>query len=117
MGSLAASVLHYLLWPGLTLAMLALWAAALLDIDRHRRMGTSTGARLACMACCVSFAAVAAIASGSALFADRWAVSENTALRSEMNEGTAPAAIFSFGLERASYSAPSDPTQRDESDR
>lgn len=106
-----ASVLQYALWPGLTLAMLALWVAAILDIDRHRRMGSSTSARLTCMACCVSVAAVAAIAWGSALFAAPWAEAvsspETAAVRTGelADEGTAPTAIFSFGLERASYPA------------
>ena len=111
MEMLVASVLHYALWPGLTLAMLALWIAAILDIDRHRRMGASTSARLACMACCVSVAAIAAIAWGSVLFATQWAEAvsntEPTAGWTDTfeDEGSAPTAIFSFGLERASYPA------------
>ena len=61
------------------------------------------------MACCASVAAIAAIAWGSVLFATQRAEAvsstETAAVRSgELeNEGTAPTAIFSFGLERASY--------------
>ena len=109
MEALVASVLQYALWPVMTLAMLALWVAAILDIDRHRRMGSSTSARLACMACCASVAAVAAIAWGSALFATPWAEAVSSTETAAAwpdkleDEGTAPTAIFSFGLERAAY--------------
>lgn len=113
METLAASVLPYVLWPGLMLAMVALWIAAMLDVDRHRRMGSSTSARLACMACCISVVAIAAIAWGGAISAPQWADAvsspKHTAVRADAPEddGSSPAAIFSFGLERASYSLPS----------
>ena len=102
-----ASALQYALWPGLTLAMLALWVAAVLDIDRHRRRGSSTNARLACMACCVSVALIAAVAWSGALFAPGWAEAisstEPGAIQDARLEedGAPPTSIFSFGLERA----------------
>jgi hypothetical protein len=85
------SVLQYALWPSLAFAILALWTLGILDIDRHRRRGTSTNARLLCMAGCVSLVAIFAIAGTGAVFAP----------------------IVSFGLENASY-APSGPTGEDD---
>jgi purine-cytosine permease-like protein len=72
MEELAVSVLSYGLWPSLTLAIVALWVAAALDITRHTRRGTSTNARLVCMTTLVSVVAVIAVAGISAVFAAQW---------------------------------------------
>lgn len=107
--------MQYALWPSLTFAMLALWAFGILDIDRHRRRGTSTNAGLLCMAGCVSFVAIFAIAVIGVVFADPWAETVAVAEtdRREAYEFRAPARtpIFSFGLESASY-APGIPTDK-----
>lgn len=105
------SILQYALWPSLTLAMLALWIFGVLDIDRHRRRGTSTSAGLLCMAGCVSLVAIFAIAGIGAVFADPWAETVATAGPDgrEAGELRVPARspVFSFGLENAYY-APAD---------
>ena len=110
------SVLQYALWPSLTCAMLALWAFGILDIDRHRRRGTSTSAGLLCMAGCVSLVAIFAIAGIGAVFADPWAQTVATAGLDgrEAGElrGPARTPIFSFGLENASH-APAGPAGED----
>ena len=110
--TLVATVLQYALWPSLTFAMLVLWALGMLDIDRHRRKRTSTGAGLLCMAGCVSLAAIFAVASIGAVFADPWTetVSKDdpSGLRAGEPGNPAGAPIFSFGLENASY-APAGP--------
>ncbi len=107
------SVLQYALWPSLTSAMLVLWAFGILDIDRHRRRGTSTSAGLLCMAGCVSLVTIFAIAGIGAVFVDPWAETVATAGPDgqEAGEPRGPARtpIFSFGLENASY-APAGPT-------
>jgi len=96
--------------------MLALWTFGILDIDRHRRRGTSTSAGLLCMAGCVSLVAIFAIAGISAVFADPWAETIATAGTDGREAGElqspARAPIFSFGLENASY-APAGPTGED----
>ena len=116
------SVLQYALWPSLTFAMLALWTFGILDIDRHRRRGTSTNAGLLCMAGCISLVAIFAIAGTGAVFADPWAEAVATAGPNgrepngrEAGELRSPARtpIFSFGLENASY-APAGPTGDDD---
>ena len=110
------SVLQYALWPSLAFVMLALWTLGILDIDRHRRRGTSTSAGLLCMAGCISLVAIFAIAGTGAVFADPWAEAVATADPDgqEAGElrGPARTSIFSFGLENASY-APADPTGED----
>lgn len=113
MGTLVTSILQYALWPSLTFAVLALWTFGILDIDRHRRGGTSTGAGLLCMAGCVSLVAIFTIAGIGAVFAAPWAEAVATAdpegqEASELR-GPARTPIFSFGLENASY-APAGPT-------
>ena len=117
MGTLLTSVLQYAVWPSLTFAMLVLWIFGLLDIDRHRRRGTSTNAGLLCMAGCVSLVAIFAIAGTGAVFADPWAEAVATAGPNEREAGeirsSARTPIFSFGLENASY-APAGPTGGDD---
>jgi hypothetical protein len=105
----ATSVLEYALWPLLTFTIVALWLAAVVDISRHRRRGTFTGAGLLGMAMLVSIVAVIACAGTSAVLATRWveAVSRAGFAGIEAgkleDDGSARAYIFSFGLENASY--------------
>jgi hypothetical protein len=110
------SILQYALWPSLTLAMLALWTFGVLDIDRHRRRGTSTRAVLLCMAGCVSLVAIFAITGIGVVFADPWAETVATAgpNRGKADEFRGPvrAPVFSFGLENAYY-APASSTGGD----
>ena len=97
--------------------MLALWTFGILDIDRHRRRGTSTNAGLLCMAGCISLVAIFAIAGTGAVFADPWAEAVATAGPNgrEAGELRSPARtpVFSFGLENAYY-APTGPTGEDD---
>ena len=72
MEELATSVLAYALWPLLTLSIVALWAAAALDILRHKRRGTFTNTGLLGMAAVVSVVAVIAVSGICAVFADQW---------------------------------------------
>lgn len=103
------SVLEYALWPLLTFTIVTLWLAAVVDISRHRRRGTFTGAGLLGMAMLVSIVAVIACAGTSAVLATRWveAVSRAGFAGIEAgkleDDGSARAYIFSFGLENASY--------------
>jgi hypothetical protein len=112
MGSPATSVLPYALWPLLTLAIVALWIAAMLDITRHRHRGTFTGAGLLGMAALVSVVAVIAVAGVSAVFAAQWAGAMSRATSNGIStnkmegEDQERAYIFSFGLENASYGSP-----------
>ena len=105
----ATSVLEYALWPLLTFTIVALWLAAVVDISRHRRRGTFTGAGLLGMAILVSIVAVIACAGTSAVLASRWveAVSRAGFAGIEAgkleDDGSARAYVFSFGLENASY--------------
>ncbi len=107
------SILQHALWPSLTLAMLILWTFGVVDIDRHRRRGTSTRARLVCMTGCVSLVAIFAIAGIGAAFAGPWTETVATVgpdgreLGELQNPARSP--VFSFGLENASY-APDDST-------
>ncbi len=114
---LAASVLSYLLWPLLTLTVLGLWIAAATDIARHRHGEAFTNAKLLCLATLVSVVAVIAIAGIGATFGGQWseAVSSATAgeTQTDGQEWVPPRAyIFSFGLEHASDSSPTDPGTR-----
>ncbi len=108
----AASVLPYILWPLLTFAIVTLWVAAMLDIARHKRRGTFTGAGLLGMATLVSVVAVIAVAGISAVLAAQWveavsrASSDGIQADELEDEGSARAYIFSFGLENASYGSP-----------
>jgi hypothetical protein len=114
MEALLTSVLAYALWPSLTLAVAVLWAAAALDILRHRRRGTFTNKGLLGMAAVVSVVAVVAISSICAVFAGQWSDAVSSAsidrARTSKPAGDVPdrAYIFSFGLENASYGPPLD---------
>ena len=105
---LATSILSYVVWPSLTLAMVALWVAAILDITHHRRRGIFTNAALVCMAALVSVVAAVAVAGISADFAAQWSEavsggsSEGIQASKLGDEGSAHAYTFSFGVETAS---------------
>jgi hypothetical protein len=109
MEALATSVLEYALWPLLTFMIVALWFAAMVDISRHRRRGTFTGAGLLGMAILVSIVAVIACAGTSGVLATRWVEAVSRAGLAGIEAGkleddsSARAYIFSFGLENASY--------------
>jgi hypothetical protein len=107
------SALQYALWFLLTFAMVVLWAFGILDIDRHRRRGTSTGAGLLFMAGCVSLVTIVAVAGVGAIFASQWAEAVSKAgpdgLDADEFRGPSRAPVFSFGLENASYGPVSDP--------
>ncbi len=105
-------IFGYVLWPFLTLAVVFLWTAAVLDILRHKRRGTFTDVGLMGMAAVVSVVAVIAVSAVYAVFAGQWAeaVSRTGAGRAQAgkpaSEGPSRAYIFSFGLENASYGSP-----------
>lgn len=109
----ATSVLEYALWPLLTFTIVALWLAAVVDISRHRRRGTFTGAGLLGMAILVSIVAVIACAGTSAVLATRWVEAMSRAGFAGIeagkleDDGSARAYVFSFGLENASYGSSS----------
>lgn len=109
MEELATSVLAYALWPLLTLSIAALWAAAALDILRHKRRGTFPNTGLLGMAAVVSVVAVIAISGICAVFAGQWfeavsrAGSIGTRASKPAGEDPRRAYTFSFGLENASY--------------
>jgi hypothetical protein len=117
----AASVLAFILWPSLTLAIVILWLAAILDITRHRRRGAFTSAGLLGMALLVSVVAVMAVTGISAVLAARWIEATSRASFAGIqvgkleDAGSARAYIFSFGLENASYGSPVDSTGPKES--
>jgi hypothetical protein len=118
----ATSVLAYALWPSLTLAIIILWLAAMLDITRHRRRGTYTSAGLLGMAILVSVVAVIAVTGISAVLAAGWIDATSRAsfagIQTGKLEGSARAYIFSFGLENASYGSPADsPGKKESQDR
>jgi hypothetical protein len=118
----AASVLAYVLWPSLTLAIIILWVAAMLDITRHRRRGTFTSAGLLGMAILISVVAVVAVTGISAVLAAGWIDATSRAsfagIQAGKLEGSARAYIFSFGLENASYGSPADsPGKKESQDR
>ena len=118
----AASVLAYVLWPSLTLAIIILWVAAMLDITRHRRRGTFTSAGLLGMAILISVVAVVAVTGISAVLAAGWIDATSRASFAGIQAGklevSARAYIFSFGLENASYGSPADsPGKKESQDR
>jgi hypothetical protein len=108
------SVLAYALWPSLTLAIVILWLAGMLDITRHRRRGTFASAELLGMATLVSVVAVIALTGISAVLAAQWVEAVSGASPDGIqagkleNQGSARAYIFSFGLENASYGSLAD---------
>ena len=116
MEELAISVLAYALWPLLTLSTVALWAAAALDILRHKRRGTFPNTGLLGMAAVVSVVAVTAVSGICVVFAGRWseavsrAGSDGVQASKPAGEGPRRAYIFSFGLENASYGTRLDST-------
>jgi hypothetical protein len=113
MGSI--SVLPYILWPLLTLAMVALWIAAIVDIIGHWRSGTFTSARLLCMAAAVSVAAVIAVAGICAVFAgQRYEAESRKGFEADEQWGTVPGHtyLFSFGLDNISNATSARPTRR-----
>jgi hypothetical protein len=122
MAPATSAVLAYVLWPALTLAMVILWLAAMLDITRHRRRGTFSSAGLLGMAILVSVVAVIAVTGVSAVLGAWWieAASRASSARIQAGKpedaGTARAYIFSFGLENASYGSPVDSTSTQESE-
>jgi hypothetical protein len=118
----AASVLAYVLWPSLTLAIIILWVVAMVDIIRHRRRGTFTSAGLLGMAILISVVAVVAVTGISAVLAAGWIDATSRAsfagIQAGKLEGSARAYIFSFGLENASYGSPADsPGKKESQDR
>jgi hypothetical protein len=98
------SVLPYALWPLLTLAMVALWIVAMVDITGHRRRGTFTSAGLLCMAAVVSVVAVIAVAGIGAVFGQRF-----EAVSGAGGDIPGRTYLFSFGLEHVSYATPGKP--------
>jgi hypothetical protein len=114
MEALVTSVLAYALWPSLTLTVAVLWAAAAVDMLRHKRRGTFTNKGLLGMAAVVSVVAVVAISSICAVYAGQWSDAVSGAsvngARTSKPAGEVPsrAYIFSFGLENASYGPPLD---------
>jgi hypothetical protein len=110
------SVLVYALWPSLTLMIVILWLAAMLDITRHRRRGAFTSAGLLGMATLVSVVAVIALTGIRAVLAAQWTEavsglsSDGIQAGKLEGEGSSRAYIFSFGLENASYGSPADST-------
>jgi hypothetical protein len=118
----AASVLAYVLWPLLTLTIIILWVAAMLDITRHRRRRTFTSSGLLGMAILVSVVVVVAVTGISAVLAAGWIDAASRAsfpgIQAGKLEGSARAYIFSFGLENASYGSPADsPGKKESQDR
>ena len=101
------SVLPYALWPLLTLAMVALWLAAMADISSHRSRGTFTNAGLVCMAAAVSVAAIMAVAGIGTVFAGQQSRTTSGAASDRVQaagqgEPTGRTYLFSFGLEHVS---------------
>ena len=99
------SVLPYALWPLLTLAMVALWIVAMVEIIGHRRRGMFTRAGLLCMAALVSVVAIAAVAGIGAVFAGQ----RFEAVSGAREDLPRHAYLFSFGLDHVSYATPGRP--------
>ncbi|HEX6710750.1 MAG TPA: hypothetical protein VF068_10520, partial [Rubrobacter sp.] len=87
--------------PLLTLAMVALWILAMVDITGHRRRGTFTSAGLLCMAATVSVVAVIAVAGIGAVFGQQF-----EAVSGAGGDTSGRTYLFSFGLEHVSYATP-----------
>jgi hypothetical protein len=105
------SVVPFALWPLLTLAMVALWIVAMVDITGHRRRGTFTSAGLLCMAAAVSVVAVIAVAGIGAVFGQRFEAVSGAGVQADEPGGDIPrhTYLFSFGLEHVSYATPGKP--------
>ncbi len=108
----------YALWPLLTLAILALWFAATLEIVLHRSDEAFTSVKLLCMSALVSVAAAAAVVSVGAVFAGQWI---ETVERANPSQGvqadeqdSSRAYLFSFGLEHAFPRTPAESTNTEE---
>ncbi len=103
----------YVLWPLLTLVIVALWFAATLDIALHSGGGAFTNAKLLCMTVLVSVVAAAAVASIGGVFGGQWF---DTAARANPDgvevgkQDPERAYLFSFGLEHASSVTPAKST-------
>jgi hypothetical protein len=115
MEELASPVLSYVSWPLLTLAIVGLWVAAMLDIVRHRHGEAFTKVKLLCMATLVSVVAVIAIAGIGAILGGQWSETVSSAhsdgTRTNSQEGvSARAYLFSFGLEHVSNVTPAEST-------
>lgn len=117
------SVLAYTLWPLLTLAMIALWIAAMVEISVHpgRRAFTSIG--LVCIAAAVSVAAIIAVVGIGAVFAGQRSEATPGAssgwVQSAEQGGELPRRtyLFSFGLEHVSDVPSARPTSAKQKDR
>jgi hypothetical protein len=100
----------YALWPLLTLAIVALWFAATLEIVLHRGDEAFTSVKVLCMTALVSVAAATAVTSAGAVFAGQWLESVEGASHAEGvradEQDSSRAYLFSFGLEHASYGTP-----------
>ena len=100
----------YALWPLLTLAIVALWFAATLEILLHRDDGAFRSVKLLGMVALVSLVAATALASVGAVFAGHGletvqGANPSTGIQADEQE-SARAYLFSFGLEHASYETP-----------
>jgi hypothetical protein len=111
MGVPTISVLPFALWPLLTLAMVALWILAMVDITGHRRRGTFTSAGLLCTAAAVSVVAVIAVAGIGAVFGQQFEAVSGAGVQADEPGGDIPrhTYLFSFGLEHVSYATPGKP--------
>lgn len=101
MGVSGISILSYALWPLLTLPLVALWIAALLDIKRSKDDGRCTKTRLISMATAVSVATLIAVFFVSVIFPPWYgSVSRKASDTSDCKQPT-QSYVFSFGLEHA----------------
>lgn len=107
------TLVTYALWPLLTLAIVALWVAATLDIVLHRGGEAFTNVKLLCMTALVSVVAAIAVAGIGAVFAGHWF---ETVARANPNgvqvdkQDPSRTYLFSFGLEHASSITPAKST-------
>ena len=97
----------------MTLAMIALWIAAIVDIMGRRRSGTFTSAGLMYMAAAVSVAAVIAVAGICAVFAgQRYEAAPRKGFEANEQRGAVSGHtyLFSFGLDNVSNATSARPT-------
>ncbi len=101
----------------LTLGIVALWFAAMLEIVLHRGDETFTNVKSLCMTALVSVVAATAVASTGAVFAGQWPETLARANYSEEvqadKQESAHAYLFSFGLEHASSIKPAKSTSKE----